>query len=41
LFERGLAYVGTDWSAHPLWDKYVDFEVGSGLSLPGVRFIFT
>lgn len=34
LFERGLAYVGTDWLAHPLWDKYIDFEALSGYGTP-------
>ncbi|KAL5990333.1 hypothetical protein ACLOJK_011231 [Asimina triloba] len=26
LFERGLAYVGTDYSSCPLWDKYIEYE---------------
>ncbi|KAK1426759.1 hypothetical protein QVD17_15439 [Tagetes erecta] len=26
LFERGLAYVGTDYMSFPLWDKYVEYE---------------
>ncbi|XP_024519001.1 pre-mRNA-processing factor 39 isoform X1 [Selaginella moellendorffii] len=26
LFERGLSHVGTDYLAHQLWDKYIDFE---------------
>ncbi|KAM7496144.1 hypothetical protein LguiA_020558 [Lonicera macranthoides] len=26
LFERGLAYVGTDYLSFPLWDKYIEFE---------------
>ena len=26
LFERGLAYVGTDYLSFPLWDKYVEYE---------------
>ncbi|GBG85973.1 hypothetical protein CBR_g40786 [Chara braunii] len=26
LFERGLDYVGTDYLAHLLWDKYLEFE---------------
>lgn len=34
LFERGLAYVGMDWLAHPLWDKYLDFEANSGNGTP-------
>ena len=34
LFERGLAYVGTDWLSHPLWDAYVDFEQNSGCGSP-------
>uniref|UniRef100_A0A6B2L0A9 Uncharacterized protein n=1 Tax=Arcella intermedia TaxID=1963864 RepID=A0A6B2L0A9_9EUKA len=27
LFERGLEIVGTDYVAHPLWDKYLGFEM--------------
>ncbi|XP_050366846.1 pre-mRNA-processing factor 39-1 [Argentina anserina] len=26
LFERGLAYVGTDYLSFPLWDRYIDYE---------------
>ncbi|GAB2281828.1 hypothetical protein Dimus_016392 [Dionaea muscipula] len=26
LFERGLAYVGTDYLSHTLWDKYIEYE---------------
>ncbi|KAL4351329.1 hypothetical protein GQ457_06G028590 [Hibiscus cannabinus] len=26
LFERGLAYVGTDYLSFPLWDKYIEYE---------------
>ncbi|ESQ36523.1 hypothetical protein EUTSA_v10006844mg [Eutrema salsugineum] len=26
LFERGLVYVGTDFLASPLWDKYIEYE---------------
>ncbi|KAL3517738.1 hypothetical protein ACH5RR_020327 [Cinchona calisaya] len=26
LFERGLAYVGTDYLSYPLWDKYFEYE---------------
>jgi len=26
LFERGLNIVGNDFAAHPLWDKYIEFE---------------
>ncbi|XP_011024481.1 PREDICTED: pre-mRNA-processing factor 39-like isoform X2 [Populus euphratica] len=26
LFERGLAYVGTDYMSYPLWDKYIEYE---------------
>ncbi|CAM8933573.1 unnamed protein product [Rhodiola kirilowii] len=26
LFERGLAYVGTDYLSHPLWDKFIEYE---------------
>ncbi|KAH9610318.1 hypothetical protein KSS87_008671 [Heliosperma pusillum] len=26
LFERSLAYVGTDYLSYPLWDKYIEYE---------------
>ncbi|KAJ6728950.1 PRE-MRNA-PROCESSING FACTOR 39 [Salix viminalis] len=26
LFERGLAYCGTDYMSYPLWDKYIEYE---------------
>lgn len=26
LFERGLAYVGTDYLSFALWDKYIEYE---------------
>ncbi|XP_044491954.1 pre-mRNA-processing factor 39-like isoform X3 [Mangifera indica] len=26
LFERGLAYVGTDYLSFPLWEKYIEYE---------------
>ncbi|KAG8640258.1 hypothetical protein MANES_13G040100v8 [Manihot esculenta] len=26
LFERGLAYVGTDYLSYSLWDKYIEYE---------------
>ncbi|PKA53850.1 hypothetical protein AXF42_Ash011330 [Apostasia shenzhenica] len=26
LFERGLAYVGTDYLSYPLWDEYIRYE---------------
>ncbi|KAJ0809688.1 putative tetratricopeptide-like helical domain superfamily [Helianthus annuus] len=26
LFERALAYVGTDFLSFPLWDKYIEYE---------------
>ncbi|KAI3943911.1 hypothetical protein MKW92_025834 [Papaver armeniacum] len=26
LFERGLAYVGTDYLSYPLWDKFIENE---------------
>ncbi|XP_038973157.1 pre-mRNA-processing factor 39-like isoform X3 [Phoenix dactylifera] len=26
LFERGLAYVGTDYGSHNLWDEYIRYE---------------
>ncbi|CAA0823930.1 Tetratricopeptide repeat (TPR)-like superfamily protein [Striga hermonthica] len=27
IFERGLAYVGTDYLCFPLWDKYIEYEI--------------
>ena len=27
LFEQGLAYVGTDYLSHSLWDKYLAYEM--------------
>ena len=27
VFEQGLAYVGTDYLAHGLWDKYISLEL--------------
>ncbi|XP_042003802.1 pre-mRNA-processing factor 39-like isoform X2 [Salvia splendens] len=27
LFERALAYVGTDYLCFPLWDKYIEYEI--------------
>ena len=29
-FEDGIAYVGTDYLAHGLWDKYIKFETEHG-----------
>lgn len=26
LFEKGLSFVGRDYSSHVLWDKYIEFE---------------
>jgi len=26
LFERGLAYVGTDYRSNILWDEYIKYE---------------
>ncbi|KAJ9697037.1 hypothetical protein PVL29_008997 [Vitis rotundifolia] len=26
LFERGLAYVGTDYLSYPFWDKFIEYE---------------
>ncbi|KAI3957800.1 hypothetical protein MKX01_024912 [Papaver californicum] len=26
LFDRGLAYVGTDYLSYPLWDKFIEYE---------------
>eukprot|EP00877_Chromochloris_zofingiensis_P003202 jgi/Chrzof1/12883/Cz07g10240.t1 len=30
VYERAAAYVGTDYQAHSLWDKYLRFEDASG-----------
>lgn len=30
LFEQGIAYVGTDYLAHGLWDKYIKYETAQG-----------
>ena len=30
MFEQGIAYVGTDYLAHGLWDKYLKFETEQG-----------
>lgn len=27
VFEHGLAFVGSDFLAHSLWDKYIAFEL--------------
>jgi hypothetical protein len=40
LFERGLQYVGTDYLAHALWDKYLQFEQGQG-STSGVVALYS
>jgi hypothetical protein len=40
IFERGLAYVATDYGSHTLWDKYIQFETAQG-SLAAVGDIYT
>ncbi|KAL2470577.1 Tetratricopeptide repeat (TPR)-like superfamily protein [Abeliophyllum distichum] len=40
LFERGLAYVGTDYQCFPLWDKYIEYEI-SQQDWPRVATIYT
>ncbi|CAA2974595.1 pre-mRNA-processing factor 39-like isoform X1 [Olea europaea subsp. europaea] len=40
LFERGLAYVGTDYQCFPLWDKYIEYEI-SQQDWPCVAKIYT
>ncbi|XP_022874562.1 pre-mRNA-processing factor 39-like isoform X2 [Olea europaea var. sylvestris] len=40
LFERGLAYVGTDYQCFPLWDKYIEYEI-SQQDWPRVAAIYT
>jgi pre-mRNA-processing factor 39 len=32
IYERGVAYVGTDYNAHGLWDKYLGYEGYAGSS---------
>jgi pre-mRNA-processing factor 39 len=32
IYERGVAYVGTDYNAHGLWDKYLAYEGYAGSS---------
>jgi hypothetical protein len=29
-FEQGVAYVGSDYMSHVLWDKYIKFEIQQG-----------
>ena len=33
LFEQGLAYVGTDYLSHGLWDKYLAYELAQNDTL--------
>ncbi|PIN14708.1 mRNA processing protein [Handroanthus impetiginosus] len=40
LFERALAYVGTDYLCFPLWDKYIEYEI-SQQDWPRVAAIYT
>ncbi|KAL6505253.1 hypothetical protein OROGR_025070 [Orobanche gracilis] len=40
LFERALAYVGTDYLCFPLWDKYIDYEI-SQHDWPRVASVYT
>ncbi|KAL0287016.1 UNVERIFIED_CONTAM: Pre-processing factor 39 [Sesamum angustifolium] len=40
LFERALAYVGTDYLCFPLWDKYIEYEI-SQQDWPRVATIYT
>ncbi|KAL8530185.1 hypothetical protein ACS0TY_007302 [Phlomoides rotata] len=40
LFERALAYVGTDYLCFPLWDKYIEYEY-SQQDWPRVATIYT
>lgn len=37
VFENGAAYVGTDYLAHILWDKYLKFERDNGTPVHVVR----
>ena len=39
LYEQGLAYVGSDYLAHGLWDKYVQYETSLG-ELPRVVALY-
>ncbi|KAG8389153.1 hypothetical protein BUALT_Bualt02G0199500 [Buddleja alternifolia] len=40
LFERALAYVGTDYLCFPLWDKYIEYEI-SQQDWPRVATLYT
>ena len=40
VYERALAYVGTDFLSHTLWDKFIDFE-GSHGSPASVAALYT
>ncbi|KAL8259014.1 hypothetical protein R6Q59_026967 [Mikania micrantha] len=40
LFERGLAYVGTDFLSFPLWDKYIEYEFQQQ-QWPNLAMIYT
>ncbi len=33
IYERALAYNGTDYQSHPLWEKYIAFEGEAGTPL--------
>ena len=30
LYERAIAAVGSDYSCHPVWEKYIAFETALG-----------
>ncbi|XP_051141823.1 pre-mRNA-processing factor 39-1-like isoform X2 [Andrographis paniculata] len=40
LFERALAYVGSDYLCFPIWDKYIEYEI-SQQDWPRVATIYT
>ncbi len=40
LFERSLAYVGSDFLAHGIWDKYIRYE-SSHEALQNVAALYT
>ncbi|KAL8055272.1 hypothetical protein ABFS82_04G045800 [Erythranthe guttata] len=40
LFERALAYVGTDYLCFPLWDKYMEYEISQN-DWPRIATIYT
>ncbi|PQM37346.1 uncharacterized protein Pyn_39710 [Prunus yedoensis var. nudiflora] len=38
LFQRGMSFVGKDYSCHTLWDKYIEFEYSQQQGVRWPRF---